>query len=160
MIPTSVGGIPCNLESPTVWVGFPCGAAPTPPSRTCEHHGACKAPAQVSTRMNIVHMIVRCVQHVGLSDRIILTSLGPLMLDIAYRLSSLDRVPTSVSLSHGLARARRTWKSHSACTSSSDSSSSSPSSSSSLKYCWLVALRWREARREGLHQSIDSGTRM
>ena len=32
--------------------------------------------------MNIVHMIVRCVQHVGLSDRIILTSPGPLMLEM------------------------------------------------------------------------------
>ena len=73
-------GIPCNLGIPPVREGFPCSAAPTPPSRTCEHHGACKAPAQVSTHMSIVHMIVRCVQHVGLADRIILTSPGPLML--------------------------------------------------------------------------------
>ena len=130
--------IPCDSGIPSVRVGFPCSAAPTPPSRTCEHHGACKAPAQVSTRMNIVHMIVRCVQHVGLSDRIILTSPGPLMLEIAYTLSSLARVPKSVSLSHELPRTRRKCKSHSACTSSSDSSSSSPSSF----FLFIVTVGW------------------
>ena len=78
-------GIPCDLGIPPVREGFPCSAAPiTPPSRTCEHHGACKASVQVSTLMSIVYMIMICVQHVGLSDRIILTSPGPLMLDHAY----------------------------------------------------------------------------
>ena len=53
MIPTRVGGFPCGLGGfpcglgiPDVRVGFPCDAAPTPPSRTCADHEACKAPVQ------------------------------------------------------------------------------------------------------------------
>ena len=127
-------GIPCDLGTPPVRERFPCSAAPTPPSRTCEDHGACKAPPCTGQHAyeNCAHdCMMSCVQHVGLADRIILTSPGPLMLDTAYWLRYSARVPTSVSLSHGLARTRRACKAHSACPSSSDSSSSSLSSSSS-----------------------------
>ena len=98
MIPTRVGGIPCDLGIPTVRVGFPCDAAPTPPSRTCEDHEACKAPVQGSTPMRPVHMTVTCIQHVGLYDRIILTSPGPLMLEMRVgflaRRASIYEEPT------------------------------------------------------------------